>query len=133
MVCKYNTLHWDIIFQTRLSSISAFQHKYRSSSKCFNKNNFLFAYFLPINGYNYMSVCNIFRILLILPSGKYCLCIFVRTAWNFLWEILEIALKLLTIILTLTWDNIYSMKCLFLFDKNVKICYILDRYPSKLF
>ena len=29
MVCKYNTLHWDIIFQIRQSSISAFQQLHR--------------------------------------------------------------------------------------------------------
>ena len=26
MLCKYSTLHWDIIFQIRQNSISAFQH-----------------------------------------------------------------------------------------------------------
>ena len=55
---------------------------------------------------------------------------FVWTAWNFCDKILEIALKLLPVLLILTHKKLVPMNHLFIFYQIFSICYTLDRYPK---
>ena len=79
-----------------------------------------------------MSMCNIYRILLIPPSGKYCLHIFLLTAWIFLRKSRN-SFEISSHNLNINPENLDSMKHLFIFDHNVTIFHILDRYYSNFF